>query len=44
MGMPALVQEGLSWKDVRLRAIQTAPVELRARPHAHAAKPAPSEA
>lgn len=35
MGMPALVKEGLSWKDVRLRALQTAPVELRARPHAH---------
>ncbi|MGN6187960.1 MAG: lysylphosphatidylglycerol synthase domain-containing protein [Conexibacter sp.] len=34
MGMPALVKEGLSWKDVRLRALQTAPVELRARPHA----------
>jgi phosphatidylinositol alpha-mannosyltransferase len=32
MGMPALVKEGLSWKDVRLRAMQTAPVELRARP------------
>ena len=32
MGMPALVKEGLSWKDVRLRALQTAPVELRARP------------
>jgi phosphatidylinositol alpha-mannosyltransferase len=31
MGMPALVKEGLSWKDVRLRALQTAPVELRAR-------------
>ena len=29
MGMPALVKEGLSWKDVRLRALQTAPVELR---------------
>ncbi len=29
MGMPALVGEGLSWKDVRLRAIQTAPVQLR---------------
>ncbi len=33
MGMPALVKEGLSWKDVRLRALQTAPVELRAHPH-----------
>ncbi|HET6449130.1 MAG TPA: lysylphosphatidylglycerol synthase domain-containing protein [Conexibacter sp.] len=32
MGMPALVKEGLSWKDVRLRTIHTAPVELRARP------------
>jgi phosphatidylinositol alpha-mannosyltransferase len=31
MGMPALVKEGLSWRDVRLRALQTAPVELRAR-------------
>ncbi|HEX5147400.1 MAG TPA: flippase-like domain-containing protein, partial [Conexibacter sp.] len=31
MGMPALVKEGLSWKDVRLRALQTAPVELRVR-------------
>jgi phosphatidylinositol alpha-mannosyltransferase len=31
MGMPALVKEGLSWKDVRLRALQAAPVELRAR-------------
>jgi phosphatidyl-myo-inositol alpha-mannosyltransferase len=47
MGMPALVKEGLSWKDVRLRAIQTAPVELRARAH-HARggepQPAASEA
>jgi phosphatidylinositol alpha-mannosyltransferase len=31
MGMPALVGEGLSWRDVRLRALQTAPVKLRAR-------------
>jgi phosphatidylinositol alpha-mannosyltransferase len=38
MGMPALVKEGLSWKDVRLRAIQTAPVELRAHPRAAAAQ------
>jgi len=36
MGMPALVNEGLSWRDVRLRALQTAPVELRARPAARA--------
>jgi phosphatidylinositol alpha-mannosyltransferase len=31
MGMPALVREGLSWRDVRLRALHTAPVELRPR-------------
>ena len=42
MGMPALVKEGLSWKDVRLRALQTAPVELRAREAT--ARPAASEA
>ncbi len=29
MGAPALVHEGLSWKDVRLRALHTSPVELR---------------
>ena len=28
MGMPALVKEGLSWKDVRLRALHAAPVKL----------------
>jgi phosphatidylinositol alpha-mannosyltransferase len=28
MGMPALVREGLSWRDVRLRAMHTAPVRL----------------
>jgi phosphatidyl-myo-inositol alpha-mannosyltransferase len=32
MGMPALLKEGLSWKDVRLRAMQTSPVKLRAKP------------
>jgi phosphatidylinositol alpha-mannosyltransferase len=37
MGMPALVKEGLSWKDVRLRAMQTAPVELRAHPRSPSA-------
>src|SRR6185503_19195188 len=29
MGAPALVNEGLSWRDVRLRALHHAPVELR---------------
>jgi phosphatidyl-myo-inositol alpha-mannosyltransferase len=28
MGMPALLREGMSWKDMRLRALHTAPVEL----------------
>jgi phosphatidylinositol alpha-mannosyltransferase len=31
MGMPALVREGLSWRDVRMRALHTAPVELAPR-------------
>jgi phosphatidyl-myo-inositol alpha-mannosyltransferase len=29
MGMPALLHEGLTWKDMRLRAIHAAPVDLR---------------
>ena len=28
LGMPALVREGMSWKDLRLRALHAAPVEL----------------
>jgi phosphatidyl-myo-inositol alpha-mannosyltransferase len=28
MGMPALVKEGLSWREVRLRALHSAPVSL----------------
>jgi phosphatidylinositol alpha-mannosyltransferase len=32
LGMPALVKEGLSWREVRLRAMHTAPVELSALP------------
>ncbi len=28
MGAPALVKEGVSWKDVKLRAMHTSPVEL----------------
>jgi phosphatidylinositol alpha-mannosyltransferase len=30
--MPALVKEGVSWREVRLRALHTAPVELSALP------------
>jgi len=29
LGMPSLVGEGMSWKDLRLRALHAAPVELR---------------
>jgi phosphatidylinositol alpha-mannosyltransferase len=32
MGTPALLKEGLSWRDVRLRAMHSAPVRLPARP------------
>ena len=31
MGMPALLKEGLSWRDVRLRALHAAPVQLTGR-------------
>jgi phosphatidylinositol alpha-mannosyltransferase len=30
MGMPALVREGMSWRDLRLRAMHATPVELGA--------------
>ena len=33
MGAPALLKEGMSWREVRLRAMQAAPVKLPARPH-----------
>jgi phosphatidylinositol alpha-mannosyltransferase len=32
MGAPALVNEGMSWREVRLRAMHAAPVKLPARP------------
>jgi phosphatidylinositol alpha-mannosyltransferase len=32
MGMPALLKEGLSWRDVRLRAMHSTPVRLPERP------------
>jgi phosphatidyl-myo-inositol alpha-mannosyltransferase len=44
MGMPALVGEGLSWRDVRLRALQTAPVKLRARVGGHPQSTSPQRA
>jgi phosphatidyl-myo-inositol alpha-mannosyltransferase len=30
MGMPALVREGMTWRDLRMRALHATPVELRA--------------
>ena len=37
MGMPALVREGMTWKDLRLRALHASPVQLpsAARREAH---------
>src|SRR4029078_4759689 len=32
MGMPALLKEGLSWRDVRMRALHSTPVRLRPLP------------
>lgn len=32
MGAPALLKEGVSWRDVKLRAMHTAPVRLAPRP------------
>jgi phosphatidyl-myo-inositol alpha-mannosyltransferase len=32
MGMPALVNEGLSWRDVRLRTMHAAPIKLGPAP------------
>jgi phosphatidyl-myo-inositol alpha-mannosyltransferase len=45
MGAPALLTEGMSWKDVRLRAMHTAPVELAPLPRAeHSSDTAQAEA
>jgi phosphatidyl-myo-inositol alpha-mannosyltransferase len=38
MGMPALVKEGMSWREVRLRAMHAAPVKLPARPSSRATR------
>jgi phosphatidyl-myo-inositol alpha-mannosyltransferase len=44
MGAPALVREGLSWRDVRLRAMHTSPVELAPLPSSRRGAEAPAEA
>jgi phosphatidylinositol alpha-mannosyltransferase len=40
MGMPALLKEGMSWREVRLRAMHAAPVKLPAR--AQSRRPVPA--
>jgi len=37
IGMPALLKEGMSWREIRLRAMHTTPVKLPARPSSRAA-------
>ena len=32
MGMPALLKEGMSWKEIKMRAMHATPVKLPARP------------
>jgi phosphatidyl-myo-inositol alpha-mannosyltransferase len=34
MGTPALVKEGVSWREIRLRALHSTPVRLSAPPQA----------
>lgn len=40
LGVPALVREGVTWSDMRTRALSTAPVRLRPRSGASAEEPA----
>jgi phosphatidyl-myo-inositol alpha-mannosyltransferase len=42
MGTPALVNEGLSWKDVRLRTMHATPVKLGPLPRGGGGRQAPS--
>jgi phosphatidylinositol alpha-mannosyltransferase len=34
LGLPALVREGLTWSDLRIQALSTAPVRLESKPRA----------
>jgi phosphatidylinositol alpha-mannosyltransferase len=43
MGMPALLKEGMSWKEVKMRAMHATPVKLAARP-AKPGSPEPARA
>src|SRR5215207_4946635 len=44
MGAPALVKEGMSWRDVRLRALHASPVELAPLPASRRGAEAGAEA
>jgi phosphatidylinositol alpha-mannosyltransferase len=44
MGMPALLKEGMSWKEVRLRALHATPVKLPPRPSARRGAHSPGTA
>ncbi len=39
LGLPALVREGLTWSDLRVQALSTAPVRLEAKPRERNAAP-----
>jgi phosphatidylinositol alpha-mannosyltransferase len=41
LGLPALVREGLTWSDLRVQALSTAPVRLDPKPRARAGQPQP---
>jgi phosphatidylinositol alpha-mannosyltransferase len=43
MGLPALLNEGLSWREVRLRTMHATPVRLPALPKSAAVRPAGSD-
>jgi phosphatidylinositol alpha-mannosyltransferase len=44
MGMPALLGEGMSWREVRLRAMHSTPIKLPPRPAAKADRGTASDA
>jgi phosphatidylinositol alpha-mannosyltransferase len=44
LGVPALVREGVSWSDMRLRALSAAPVQLPERPRARERSTEPERA
>lgn len=39
LGLPALVREGLTWSDLRVQALSTAPVRLDPKPRARSRRP-----